>query len=278
MTDGSNQPALDITQTPEFQEAVAKAAAQAADNAIQQFAAQLAAKTHTGDVGGNNDTMEKLALAIAELTDQGVGMHKVRVAPEVLVRRQHAYERMVKMLDTLARTILDLHPDKAKAAAMARGMGIIPVYRLRDKVYVAHRVVEPFVVGNDKVPRPTEIEWRGVPNGVMKPLNDAAKKIFAEYEAWIGGAPVKRNTGEALWVTAGGLVVRGTPQQRKVVNGVDASVPVFTDLEDDAPELQPEDDEDYGMHIRAPINPNAKEVAILGTVAPPAKQNFAGAV
>ena len=253
MTDGSENTAtgelpFDVTQTAEFKTAVALAAGQAAQDAVANVLAQLQMGAKSGPANGDNDVMEKLALAIAELTDQGVGVHKVRVAPEILVQRAKAHDRMIDLLHQV------------------HDQGLIPEYRLRDKIYVAHQVVEPFTIGNDKIPRPTEIEWRGVPNGCMVPLNDIAKAIYAEYKASIGLSEAKGTDKRPSCVTAGGLVVKGAPPMRRLVSGIDSDVVDY--------QQQPAE-EDHGFRVRSPVDPNAKEVRVLGTIAAPARQNYA---
>src|ERR1700744_1688816 len=87
----------DITKTPEFQAAVGDAVRQA----MEQFAATIASKTHA-DVAppsvsdGLGAIFEKMALTFAEISDQGT--NRKRVAPEIIQARAAAHARMIERI------------------------------------------------------------------------------------------------------------------------------------------------------------------------------------
>ena len=241
--------AVDFTQTPQFRMAVADAAAAASREAVQQFLTELQIKA-APKTDDPTDLMQKLAMHIAELTDQGSG-RKPRESPEVVQRREKAHDRMVELIKK------------------ARAEGRVPAYRLVNKTVLAEQLIDPFFLGPDKIPRPTEIEWFGKPNDAMQPISDAAREIYAAYREWVGDVEETRALqNQPLWMTSGGLVVRGAPMARRVVGGLDAVT-----MEQQAPPIPSYD----GFKVRQAIDPTASHVRVLGTVAEPARQNYAGA-
>lgn len=243
--DGKTVP---VTETPEFKEALNRAIAEAMPAVVSQVQTELLARvkpeasasgdasvaTSLTETGG---LFEKLALAIAEISDQGT--QRKRVAPEILAARAKAHERAVERI------------------MLARKRGEKPEYRLVAKVYLNERFIEPFMPGPNKQPIPTEIIWSGMPNEAMRPINDVAKEIFKEFRASIGSTEqLKGVDNRPLWMTAGGVVVKGDPraQRREVA----------------AP--QPFDDD---LGVKNQNDPTAPFVHVLGTVAAPARQNVA---
>jgi hypothetical protein len=85
-----------VTETPEFKAAVAKAAADALSELLPTL--KRARQEHgTEEEGGADPTwMRALAMEISQLTDQGTGRR--RVAPEVLRDRQMAREKMTNLI------------------------------------------------------------------------------------------------------------------------------------------------------------------------------------
>lgn len=228
-----------ITDTPEFKAAVA-AAARAA---IAEMQTELMAKVKepqtrvSDDVLGGDGIFEKLAMAIAEISDQGTS--RKRVAPEILQARAKAHERAVARL------------------MLARERGEKPEYRLISKVYLNERLIEPYMPGPNKQPIPTEIIWLGMPSEAMRPMNESAKEIYAEFRGSIGSTEnIKGADNRPLWMTPGGVVIKGDARaQRREV----AAAPAF--------------DDDLG--IKNQNDPTAPFIAVLGTVHPPARQNVA---
>lgn len=178
---------------------------------------------------------QALAVAIAQMSDQGT--NRKRVAPEVMHAREAARDKMLRL-------IVD-----------ARERGEVPFYRLQHKVHLDDMLVDPQWVGPDHVARPTEIEWPGVPNEAMSPLNEIAKEIHAAFCDSIGSA-VKAYEPGPMRVTARGLVIMGqAPRSR-----------------DNAPANASPSGE--GLRLRGRGQPGALvETRILGTMAEPARQN-----
>jgi len=236
----------DFRSTPEFREAVAAATAQV----LAQMGKDSPKEQQSGE---DQDFVRRLALEIAELSDQGT--NRKRVAPEILEQREQARVRMVEL-------IIDARKKKLK-----------PDYAVLNKCYLNERVVEPFWVGADKVPQRTVIGWDGVPNGCLRPLDDVAKAIFHEFAVWSGGATLVTDGKwkadmRGLWVTPGGLVVKGNASgQRREVGNLGDAMPVIVE--------EPEDDNLFAdnLAVRRAVDPRASEVHVLGTIHPPAKQN-----
>lgn len=228
-----------ITETAEFKLAIAAATAEATRQAMDQVRAELAAaiasKAPTGDSGSATGLMGQLALAIAEISDQGTS--RKRVAPEILAARAEAHKRAVELI------------------VKTRTQGLKPEYALVSKVYLNERFIEPFRVNPaTKQPVRQEIIWSGMPNHAMRPINDIAKAIYQEWSASVGTSealPTEDN--RPVWVTAGGLVVKGDAPAKRFV----AADPGMAD--------------DLG--IKGQDDPTAPFIQVLGTVAPPAKQN-----
>ncbi len=242
-----------VTETDEFKKAVSEAVAQqlpeltalAVRDAVGSIQAELIARLGTaapsngGGVSSTDatDLISRLALEISTLNDQG--NQRRRVAPEVMQARGQAHERAVKLLEKVRQ-------EKLK-----------PEYFLVSKVYLNERFIEPFMrpqVG--KPPERTQIQWTGMPNEAMRPVNDIAKAIYTEFMASIGSPTQMVQTADRrpIHMTYNGLVVKGDPPARQDAAG--AILPFADDLK-----IQTQDD------------PNAPEIHVLGTVAAPAKQN-----
>jgi len=232
---------------------------------VKQFAAELLASKPAAT--GGDDLVERLALAIADISDQGT--NRKRVAPEILAQRAKAHVKMVDLLKAVHSRM------KAEGVAndidAAQKLGLVPEYRVRVQMYLDNQLIQPFYVGTDKIARPTEIFWMGTPNDGMVPLNDAAAEIYSAYRESVGdnsqisGKYADNNQG--YWVTAkNGLVIKGRGPARQTVGSMESSVPADLDRGLSSGMLK----------LRTPIDPNASEVAILGTVMAPAKQTQLG--
>jgi len=190
-------PERDFTQTPEFKSAVDAAVAKAADSLMARLqTARVEAGTSQADSDG--DVVNRLAIAIAQLTDQGVGRYQRKVDPALLAQRQSAHERMIDLI----------------LAAHAKGH--VPHYALRHKVFlpmggVGEQLVEPMYIGTDKNSYQRVISWPGVPNEAMIPEDDLADGIFTAFREWIGtektGAPDPLS--KVLAISPNGNVVEG---------------------------------------------------------------------
>jgi hypothetical protein len=246
----------EMTQSPEFQAAVNDAVA----NALASIAPQLEA-ARTKAVTGNDvgDLMDRLAMSISELTTQGTG--KVRVSPEELQQRQKARQKMVNL-------IIEARAEKK-----------VVTYQLRNKVFMNEQVIEPFYMNRERRMVPTEIDFLGIPNDVMVPVNDAAKEIFAAYRDSVGVVRGRRGVTNPLpgedeiATTRAGLVVRNgavnaTMRAHGAHNGPER------------PEAPMAAYEDVDMHDHQPLvirsdrdKAGYTETNILGTLAPPARVN-----
>lgn len=182
---------------------------------------------------------EKLAMAISQLTDQGTGRR--RVAPEIIEQRAKAREKMGHLI------------------IKARAEGLMPSYKLRNKVYLDEVLVDPvYMDAATKTPKPTEIDWPGVPNEAMVPVNDSAKEIYAAFMEAIGSV-VKVVSEDTFGVTVNGLVVKnGAVQPRRALPSGDHQAT------------------SQGLNIKHKQNVpvEQREVRVLGTVAPPARMGM----
>jgi hypothetical protein len=232
-----------VTETEEFKAAVAKAASDALAELLPTL--KKAREAHGTEEEGSADPtwMRALAMEISQLTDQGTGRR--RVAPEVLRSRQMAREKMTNL-------IVDARAAKKTAT-----------YRVKAKILLADRVVEPFWIASDHTAQPTIIDWDGVPNEAMVPENKTATAIHKAFMESIGNS-ARVVPEDALAITPGGLVVHGgaaglSSGKRQV------QVPEAKHTGDASPE--------GGLNIH---NKNAPgrfvEKRILGTIADPARQ------
>ena len=187
------EPPKDFTKSAEFQEAVKLAAEEAAKKAFETLSA--GSEKTTPEL---QKLFETMALSIAAISDQGT--ERVRVPPDVLVKRQAARELMFDLVDEL------------------QASGETALYTLTNKVYLDEVLVEPIWVDRQRQQRATEIEWNGIPNGAMIPMNERAKVIFKAFTDSIG-ATAEVVQFKPLRVTSGGLVIRGETGN-SIVEGV----------------------------------------------------------
>jgi hypothetical protein len=224
-------PVTGFTNTPEFQEAVAAALAKMMETASAE-------KDNATDA---KSLMQALAMEISQLTDQGTG--RKRVAPEVLRMRQAGLERMMRLLKE------------------ARTSKTVVSWRVKSKCYLADRVVEPFWIATDHTAQPTEIDWDGVPNEAMMPLNKPAEAIHDAFRQWIGSS-ARVVPDDALAITPGGLVVHGgaaglSSGKRKV---------------DPEARHTGEPEPEGALNIHHKNKQGYVETRILGSIAEPARQ------
>lgn len=221
----------------------------ATDTARRVSAELLAGMVSKGSdnpaAGQIKELAEQLALAIAEVSDQGT--NRKRVAPEILAGRAKAYEKLVKQL-SYAR-------DKADEADISGDIDErakwLPRYIVAAKTYLTDRVVEPWRrVDKDIVP--TEIIWRGIPNNSLRPLNAIAQEIFTTFQAWVGTEGLLR--AQNSFVTPGGVTIVGEAPPGSRLNISD--------------EMRPSD-----LEVVGTADPTAPFIRVLGTIAEPARQN-----
>lgn len=235
---------LPFTETEEFKAAVAEGVKAVLPGVLSTLKGQPSADDATTDL------FNRLALSIAEISDQGT--QRKRVAPEVLAQRDAAWKRMAALIQD------------------ARANGLKPEYKAIAKLYLNERIIEPFVQDvNTKMPVAVTFTWTGEPNDGMRPVNDIAKAIYAEFRLSRGSveAAAKEDT-RPYWMTPAGLVVKGDPPPRREMQA--GLSPNFVDdlsVDGDTPVVEKNQND-----------PNAPFVHVLGTVAAPAMQNYQGKV
>lgn len=239
-----------LTETPEFKAAVAAAAAEQAvaleKRILDRIAALRAAENDAAVTPGapasaDPSFAQALAVAIGELGSQGVGKQQI-ISPAILAERAKAKTRMVDLI------------------IEARHNGTAPVYGLTGKVHLADQLLEPIYIDSaTKRQKQTEIDYFGVPNHFMQPLNDVAKAIHAEFLASVGSSVhTSADDSRLMSVTARGTVIRGGSHATQRI----------VDLENTMG--QPANAE--GLRIRHDdASANVSEIAVLGTLAPKAR-------
>jgi hypothetical protein len=246
-----------IAQMPEFQKAVAEAAAKAVAE-IAKGGAPIAA----GVDEQTRQLFSEMALAIANMSHQGD--NRKPVAPEIIAKREASGRKCMELLN---------HAIEQAKKAQARGVADeenvwIPRYKLIAKTYIGEKLHEPWQRGNGKGSPPvqTEILFSGIPNEAMKPANAVAEDIYDAYRDSIGASPRLKaisgpNGGQVAqdnrpaWVTPNGHVVIGAAPARAFVGPILGADVVPSDVNNN--------------------DPTAPLIRVLGTVAAPARQNFA---
>lgn len=233
--------AVELKDTPEFKEAVSSAIADATDEITARILKKLTTARGGDTEAGDQGFAEGLAMAIANLSQQGIGFHKV--APDVLRARSEGRERMMEII------------------VQAKAEGQVPVYRLKNKVYLEEILIDPIYIDPaSKEQRQTEIEWQSAPNEAMVPVNDTAKKIHKAFMDSIGNHPTKVYEQKGLvGVTQGGLVIRSGSKAVRPVTALAENTPI------ESGGLRIPHKDKGGQYV---------EKNILGTVAPPARQTI----
>lgn len=242
----------EMTQSTAFQAAVQAAVQEAIGSIIPTL--QNVAPT------GDKSMMQELALAISQLTTQGTG--KVVVAPEVMMKREQARDRMIKLI------------------IAARAERKVPTYKLRSKTFINERLIEPLWSAADHTSHSTEIDFWGQPNDAMVPTNDVAREIFAAFKDSIGtvhgvkGVENDLPRDDELGITRGGLVVRNTA----INSGIRKATPDRPAWDGPMPayEEAPQTTGDPGHEPLRVHNDTMKgkfaPVNVLGTIHPAAQQ------
>ena len=238
-----------VTETAEFRDAVSAAVKAETATIIAELAKMRANEPVSPEVAGDDmGWARKLALALAEISDQGTD--RKRVAPELLEQRRIAAEKLKVVL------------------AEVRANGEQPLYQLKNKIQVKLRgkgeaIIEPLWLGNDKIHYPTEISSPDVPNLAMIPINEPAKRIYALFLESIGSVEaLELKEPEGLAMTPGGVVVRGNAAQQ-VARHL-GSEWIGHDKPNDAEQF---------AEVRRNQPSQTRDVRVLGTIAPPARQN-----
>ncbi len=205
-----------MASEPKPDEAAFKAAvAREVDERMAKFRDEMLAAMQPKSQGLEilGPVMEQLSMRISAAADQsnggrGVGIY---VDPEILARREASRARMVDL-------IVDI-----------RNRGVMPLYRVKYKTVLDHSMIEPFWLDPaTKAAKETEIEFDGIPNEAMVPLDDDAKRIYEAYKGWIGDFK-KAVPEDRLGITSSGVVVRGNAVQgrrevRSAEDGAQAQV------------------------------------------------------
>lgn len=248
-------PQVPMHERPEFKQAVAESAAIVVQALLAKGVTPVPGQPVAESTPQMTELFREMAMSISEISDQGT--NRKRVAPEILAKRQSAGDRMFELLGEVADKVKVAREtgDEETAAAW------LPEYRVVAKINFNERLVEPFRTGADKQPVANEIYWMGPPSDALLPLNAIAKKIFGHYREWLGttiGVPTQDN--RPVWVTAGGMVVKGDAPAKRFV----------------APPVEFKDE--LGIKTNG-SDPRAKLINVTGTVAEPARANtVAGAM
>ena len=253
----SEAPKLDmaaILANPDVQKVIQAAAAQAAAEAVAQMklAAPVPVASQGFDINESTKQMfSEMALAIADMANQGSGRVKP-ISPQVMQQRAEATKRM----DTLIQEV-HVRIKRAKDDGDRDQEEVwTPTYRVVSKIYFNERLIEPFRRLNDKTVEANEIQWTGEPNDALRPTNKIAEQIYEEFKASRGSSvQIKGADNRPIWVTKGGLVVKGDAPAK-------AYVAAPTDYKDN-------------LGVKDNNDPNAPFVNVLGTIAAPARRNFA---
>lgn len=277
--------AVDVTQTDEFKAAVRASVDQAIKAILPTIAGMLPAQA-TSTEDRTDDTLSRLAMMIAELTDQGSQAPK-RIPPEIILARKAAHDRMVALILKEQRAV-KRDPNHEP-----------PTFHLTSKIIArlddaGEQLIEPLWRGADNRVYPTELGWLGIPNLAMKPQNASARAIMDAFEESIGSKaetmfkvlddhpePDEGIETEFGVTESGRLVTGGGVQHRKEDAGRVETVSVA--MLTRAPDLAragPGHDvglatvRNAGASLRqqygvAPY----KDVRVLGSIVPPARQN-----
>ena len=172
-----------------------------------------------------------------------------------MAARAEAHERCVNLIMNARDKVTKARSEGDKATEAKW----LPEYRVVAKIYFNERFIEPFKRLPDKTVASNEIVWTGMPNDALRPINDIARKIYTEFKASIGSTEKLASAdNRPVWITAQGLIVKGEPPRRR--EGYSESLPSFSE------EVEVKHDNN---------DPSAPYVHVLGTIASPAKQNFA---
>lgn len=239
---------LELARTAEFHDAVRAEVALATEKMRAEFTGLFAQVRAGAPATADAGWMQALAMELATLTDQGIGAG-ARIAPDVVRKRDQARKRMTELI------------------AKARAEGRIPSYKLIHKTHLDFELVNPMWVGADHVARPTEIDWQGVPNEAMIPLNDTAKEIYAAFAESIGNATADNESGSVpLKTTRGGLVVRGRPRAAARETGINYDGTTM--------EQHKQAEDGGGLRLKHRGSAGYKEINVLGTIHAPALEQI----
>lgn len=161
----------------------------------QMGGARLTAGVAAAPADGESD--RKLAASLAHAMIEASATPAKRAAlitPEQRAEREIARKEMIDLIIA----------NNAK--------GIVPVYRVTQKTFLAETLVDPqFRDPQTKQMVNQEINWRGIPNQAMAPVDEHAKVVHEAYLRSIGrNAGINQNT-PSQWVTSGKELLRAGP-------------------------------------------------------------------
>jgi hypothetical protein len=262
----NDQYAGPITETPEFKAAVADAVSKAVNEALPKIAQGLASSTASEGIG-IDAILSKLAMQIAELNDQGSSAPK-RIPPEIILARQDAHERMMALIEKERRA-------KARDPSHEPPMFQLVSKMTADLPEAGSVLLEPVYRGADNRVYPTELAWLGIPNLAMEPQNASARAIMEAFKESIGNKvsttfkirdedpSADQGLQTSYAVTSQGHVVTGGSATLMTRNRVDTGQPAGVAMVRNEPSVLVQ-------------NPGAlpyKDIRVLGSIAPPARQN-----
>lgn len=137
-----------------------------------------------------------LAHAIAKAADPG--NTRQIVPPEQMRRRQEGRKAMMDLISSY---------HERNVAGDAEAM---PVYQVIRQVVFAETLIEPQY--HDPVSKKMmhqEINWPGIPNHGLLPLNEPARAIHAQFLEWVGDPPLAVRGTKAPWVLSANKIMRG---------------------------------------------------------------------
>lgn len=243
------RPRKDVTKTAEFKQAVESAVTE-----VVSRLAQIRAETASGPASeGENDMIGRLALSIGEIANQTSG-RKI-VAPDELASRARSRSRMLDLLQRI-------HEQR-----------LVPEYALTSETYLNDTLVKPFENDATGAIVQVEIEWDGIPNEAMRPLNAVAEELYDAFLGSIGGFTdaTKNTRNDPYWVTKNGLTIKGRGGSRRTVGSLgDSNIAAAADTP-----ASPTFSSRFSKK-GDPHDPRATSVSVLGTIAPQARQNGQG--
>ena len=231
-----------VSQT-EFEAAVEAAVNAKVAEALAAFEKKLESKrpSNAQSQPGDGITAAFLRDLIYELGDRAdAGSERVRqLRPEEKERRSKAFDEACDLI------------------AQYKRDGVPIIYKLTSIIYFDDRIVEPLEV--NKITRehqPVYVCLHYMPNEAMVPANEAAEAVFSAYRRWLGDGPKVIESGPP--VLKGGLII--VPPDRISAGAMD--------------DLKKAEDEAARMNVVSTASGAlARQVRILGTIAPPAMES-----
>lgn len=232
----------DMAETAEFKAAVDAAVAAALPALLVQLAAAREAAGSRSEAG-DGDFAKALALEIAKISGQGSG--KIYVDPVVLEWRD-------KKMAELKTLLVEL-----------RAQNEVPVYRLIGKVQLpigslGPVMIDPLYRDRQKVQHNTELDWPGMPNLMMQPVNEPARRVMTLFREAVGEElPHGEEDLGAIALSPTGAVVRGAAAEMILRNSRQAAQPEVGAAQGEVAQIRRGDD------------PVKRKVQVLGTLTAP---------